>query len=102
MGRKTPGEVYGASPRPYPGILPPVEYESGVTVRQVRHNGEIKWRGARIYVSDVLAHEPVGLTLIDEDAWEVRYSFHVLGVLEQRLKKIMPATGWHGAEQVNV
>ncbi len=102
LGRKIPGEVYSASPRPYPGILPPVEYESGVTVRQVRHNGEIKWQGALIYVSEVLAHEPLGLTPIDEDTWEVRYSFHVLGVLDQRLKKILPATGWHGSARINM
>jgi hypothetical protein len=102
LGRKIPGEVYSASPRPYPGILSPVEYESGVTVRQVRHNGEIKWQGALIYVSEVLAHEPLGLTPIDEDTWEVRYSFHVLGVLDQRRKKILPATGWHGSARINV
>ena len=27
----------------------------------VRHNGEIKWRGQLLYLSEVLAKEPVGL-----------------------------------------
>jgi hypothetical protein len=58
LGRKTPGSVYRASPRPYPVKLPSIEYGSQFTVRQVRHNGEIKWRGERIYVSEVLAKEP--------------------------------------------
>lgn len=97
LGRKTPGSVYGSSHRPYPIKLPPIEYESGVTVRQVRHNGEIKWRGERIYVSEVLAKEPLGLTPIDNETWELRYSFHVLGVLDQRTNTITPAQGWHGA-----
>ena len=98
LGRKTPGSVYGASPRSYPVILPAVEYESGVTVRRVRHNGEIKWQGALIYVSEVLAHEPLGLMQVDEQQWEIRYSFHLLGTLDQRLKRILPAHGWHGAK----
>ena len=97
LGRKTPGSVYGSSERSYPIKLPPIEYESGVTVRQVRHNGEIKWRGERMYVSEVLAKEPLGLTLIDNETWELRYSFHVLGVLDQRTNTITPAQGWHGA-----
>ncbi len=97
LGRQTPGSVYGSSPRSYPVKLPAIEYESGVTVRQVRHNGQIKWRGEFIYISEVLATEPVGLTPIDNDQGEVRYSFHVLGVLDQRTNRISPATGWHGS-----
>ena len=98
LGRKTPGSVYHCSPRVYPVKLPGVEYDSGVTVRQVRHNGEIKWQGELIYVSEVLANEPLGLTQVDEQQWEIRYSFHLLGVLDQRTKKITPAKHWHGAK----
>jgi len=98
LGRKTPGSVYRCSPRVYPGKLPAVEYEPGVTVRQVRHNGQIKWQGELIYVSEVLANEPLGLTQVDDQQWEIRYSFHRLGILDQRLKRILPAKGWHGAK----
>jgi len=98
LDRKTPASVYHPSPRPYPAKLPEIEYESGVSVRQVRHNGEIKWRGKFIYVSEVLAKEPLGLTALDEDTWQLRYSFHVLGILDGRTNKIMPAKDWHGAK----
>lgn len=97
LGRKTPGSVYCPSPRPYPAILPKIEYDSATTVRQVRHNGEIKWRGEHIYVSEVLAKEPVGLKPIDSDTWELYYSFHLLGIFHERAKKIIPVKGWHGA-----
>ena len=97
LGRKTPGSVYCSSPRSYPVKLPAVEYESGITVRQVRHNGEIKWQGKLLYVSEVLAKEPLGLEPMNEEKWKLRYSFHVLGVLDQRTNKITPAKGWHGA-----
>jgi transposase InsO family protein len=96
LGRRTPGSVHCSSSRSYPAKLPEVEYDSGVTVRQVRHNGEIKWRGELLYVSEVLAQEPVGLKPIDEQKWEVHYSFHLLGVLDERTKKITPTKGWHG------
>lgn len=98
LERKIPGSVYCSSPRSYPAKLPEVEYESGVTVRQVRHNGEIKWQGELLYVSEVLAKEPLGLKPINEEKWEVRYSFHVLGMLDERAKKIIPAKSWHGAK----
>ena len=95
LERKPPGSMHCYSPRSYPAKLPEVEYESGITVRQVRHKGEIKWRGELIYVSEVLAKEPVGLIPIDNDKWELRYSFQLLGILDERTKHIIPAKGWH-------
>ncbi len=102
LGRKTPGNFYCTSPRPYPAKLPEVHYESGVTVRKVRHNGEIKWRGELLYVSEVLAKEPIGLKPVDNEKWELRYSFHLLGILDERNRSISPAKGWHGAKCAKV
>lgn len=98
LGRKTPASVYCQSPRSYPTKLPTIECDSGIIVRRVRHNGEIKWRGDLIYVSQVLAQEPLGLKQIDQGQWELRYSFHLLGILDERTKTIVPAKGWHGAK----
>lgn len=95
LGRKTPASVYSRSVRSYPGKLPPIEYDSNSVIRQVRHNGEIKWGGDLIYVSQVLAHEPLGLKQIEEQKWEVRYSFHLLGVLDERLKTLVSVKSWH-------
>jgi transposase InsO family protein len=102
LARTPPARVYRVSPRVYPGRVPRVEYESGITVRRVRHNGEIKWQGDLIYISEVLAQEPLGLRQIDDERWEVRYSFHLLGFLDQRRKKIAPAKGWHGVQRKTV
>lgn len=97
LNRQLPGSVYHASPRPYPPKLPPIEYEAGFLVRQVRHNGEIKWQGHHIYVSEVLAKEPLGLKPIDEDCWELYYSFQRLGIWNPRTHTITQPNGWHGA-----
>lgn len=96
LERRTPREVYTASPRPYPAKLSPIEYGTEVTVRKVRQNGEIKWKGHLIYVSDILAKEPIGMNQIDEFRWELRYRFHLLGVLDERTQKINPPSQWHG------
>lgn len=96
LDRRTPGEWYTASARGYPAKLPPVEYGAKVTVRRVRQNGEIKWKGHLIYVSDILAKEPIGMNQIDEFLWELRYSFHLLGVLDERTQKINSPSQWHG------
>ena len=73
-----------------------MEYDEGVTVRQVRQNGEIKWRGRLVYVSEVLAQEPIALLPLDDGRWELRYSFHLLGFLDERTGKLTPARRWHG------
>ena len=63
--------------------------------RQVRHNGEVKWRGHMLYLSEVLAQEPVGFTPIGETTWAVHYSFHLLGTLDERTLTITSARQWH-------
>ena len=98
LGRQTPASVHQPSPRPYPQRLPEVEYPSGVTVRRVRRTGEFKWRGQLIYLSTVLAKEPIGLVPCDNDRWEIRYSFHPLGVLDESTQTIIPAERWHQRE----
>lgn len=90
LARQTPAQCYAPSPRPYPDKLPAIAYEAGVSVRRVRHNGEIKWRGQRLYVSEVLAGEPVALEALDTGLWTIRYSFHRLGVLDERTRTITP------------
>ena len=98
LGRLTPASVHQPSPRPYPDRLPEVEYPSGVTVRRVRRTGEFKWRGRLIYLSTVLAKETIALVPCDNDRWEIRYSFHPLGVFDQHTQKIIPAQQWHQRE----
>jgi len=60
-----------------------------------RDNDEIKWRGRLIFLSAVLAKEPVGLSRIDEYCWELHYSSHLLGHLDGRTGDSAPAQGWH-------
>ena len=69
-----------------------------MAARMARRTGEFKWRGRLIYLSAVLAKEPIGLVACDDDCWEVRYSFHLLGVLDECRHRIVPAQKWHQRE----
>lgn len=88
LGMKPPARVYIPSPRPYPGKEPEVEYCEGVDIRRVRHNGEIKWRGKKLYCSQTLAGEPVGLVRKGEDLWDIYYGKLKLGWIDGRTGKI--------------
>jgi transposase InsO family protein len=88
LEQEVPASLYVPSSRVFPKKLAKVEYETWVTVRQVRSNGCIKWKGGFIYVSEALVGEPVGLKQISESEWEMRFSFCPLGILEERIGKV--------------
>jgi putative transposase len=90
LGQKTPASCYRPSLRPYPVKVPRVEYHGDVIARQVRHNGEIRWRGGLIYVSEALAGESVALKQKGEHLWEVRFSSYPIGILNELNGKITP------------
>lgn len=96
LDRRTPAECYVPSPRAFPAKLPAIEYAATARVRQVRQNGEIKWQGHLIYLSEVLVGEPVGFIPRDDDAWDVFYGCHPLGVLHEQTLDISPPSHWHG------
>jgi putative transposase len=87
-----PVSNYSLSNRIYPDKLPEIEYASCYTVRLVRSNGEIKWKGNQIYVSRALIGEPVGLRQISDTKWLVMLSFYPLGILDEMLNKIIHFT----------
>ena len=57
-----PASWYRPSLRSYPVTLEDPEYPPTALVRRVRSNGEIKWRGHLVFLSEVLSGEIVGLS----------------------------------------
>lgn len=92
LGQTPPAEHYRPSTRSYPSRAPKVHYPQDFAVRRVCHSGEIKWQGRFVYVSQVLAGEPIGLYQTDEDAWRVYYGALELGRLDTRQARIEPKT----------
>ncbi len=94
---KTPASLYQPSLRPYP-VKVEIAYHGDFIVRHVRHNGEIRWNGEFIYVSEALAGEPVALKQKAEHLWEIRFSPYPLGVLNELTMKITPLLSKEGRE----
>jgi hypothetical protein len=67
----------------------PPDYDPGYLVRQVRHCGKIKFMGRRFLITHLLAGLPVGLKEIDNDLWQLQFSFYVLGSIDLRINKVI-------------
>ena len=80
LGQVPPASLYVPSPRPYPEQLGDIEYPPLTEVRRVRSNGQIKWRGGLVFVSEALVGEMVGITE-DKDGWLVSFGPVPLGLL---------------------
>jgi len=87
---RVPADLYQGSRRAYPLILPPLEYPASYTVRQVRTNGDIKWRGDHLFISEILTGEPVGLDQIDDQHWALYYGPVPLAILDSHRKRLVP------------
>jgi transposase InsO family protein len=82
LEQRPPSVLYRASDRPYPSKIAPIQYPDGYATRQVRHNGQIKFAGQMVFVSEVLCGEPVGLYQVDEHLWRLYFSMVPLGILD--------------------
>ena len=82
LGQRPPASRYAPSPRPYPDKVASPDYAAGVEVRRVRSNGEIKWAGERVFVSEALIGEPVGLVRFADRLWTVRFGHLEIGRLD--------------------
>lgn len=90
LGGVSPAHCYVPSPRAYPARVREPHYADSLQVRRVRSNGQIKWRGQMVFVSEVLRGEPVGLSELANDRWQVQFCSLPLGVLNQRSGRIEP------------
>ncbi len=79
LGQRVPGEVY----RSRPGRARRVEqkYPRGWSVRRVRSNGQIKWRGRQRSVGEALVGYRVGLKPLRGAKWEVYFGRVLIGEL---------------------
>jgi putative transposase len=79
----TPAAHYQPSPRFYSGRLREPDYAADHQVRRVRNNGDIKWLGGRVFLSEALIGEPVGIVETDEGLHTVYYGPIFLGCLDR-------------------
>jgi transposase InsO family protein len=73
-----PGSRYAPSPRTYPFVLPPIDYDPDFQVRKVMDNGRIKLKGQRYFVGKAFSGDPVGLRQVGESVWDVYYCHQLI------------------------
>lgn len=94
LGQRPPASVYRPSHRSYPGREPEVWYPAELTVRRVRTNGQIKWKGSMVYLSEALTGEPVGLRQESERHWAAYFGplkICLLDDVTRQVVRIAPA-----------
>lgn len=90
LGQETPAKRYGPSPRRRPRRIEEPAYDAEHAVRRVRSNGEIRWAGDLIFVSETLAGEPVGVAETETGDWLVCFANHPVGLIDRRTRKLRP------------
>ena len=81
----TPSTRYAVSPRTFPEVLPPVDYEAGDLVRIVGQNGFIWFKNHTYRISRALIGQRVGVRpTTTEGVWEVRYCDLLMRSLDVR------------------
>lgn len=87
LGQKPPASAFQPY-RPFPTLPSKIEYDTTMTVRAVRSNGQIKWDGEMIFASEVLAGENIGLLKVDEALWAIHYGAVRIGYLDELTNRI--------------
>jgi putative transposase len=99
LGQVPPAACYEPSERHWPARLPEIAYDPDWEVRRVEQGGRIRWRGRRVFVSHALEGEPVGLKPIGPAAWQLQFSFYVLGVVERERTRIWTPEQWRHRQE---
>ncbi len=103
IGQRPPASLWRPSPRRYPEKLAQPWYDAHHALRRVRSGGEIKWGGRSVFISEMLAGEPVGIAETREGDWLVRYAQIDLGIIDPRTNRLIrfvpPRSGRYKANQ---
>lgn len=90
LGQETPASRYQPSSRPYPQRIEEPHYDAAHAVRRVRSNGEIRWGGDLIFLSETLVGEPVGVSETEAGDWIVCFADLPVGLIDRRSKRLRP------------
>jgi putative transposase len=88
LGQKPPVSAL-KSYRPYSSRPRKLEYDTTMDVRSVRSNGQIKWNGTLLFMSEVLAGANVGLLEVGEAAWSIHLGPVLLGYLDGHTQRVV-------------
>ena len=86
----TPTQCYCSSTRMFPSRLPEVSYPDHMQVKKIRLHGDIHYLGKRLFTTESLRGEYIGIEQIDEDVSLLWYCDYLLGRIDHRKWQIEP------------
>jgi len=84
IGQRSPSEVYTPSRRAMPEHLEEPWYDADHQVRRVLNSGEINWKGERVFVSEALVGELIGVAELETGDHVARFCDHDVGLIDRR------------------
>lgn len=94
LSMRTPSQCYRRSERFYPRHLPAVEYPVGFEVKRVQDHGDVLYAGRRMFVSETLGGQWVGLERVGETRSLLWYCDYLLGEIDHETWTLYAAS--HG------
>lgn len=88
LNQTPPAQHYRPSPRPWPQRLEDPWYDADHEVRRVRSNGQIKWKGERIFIAESLIGELIGIRQLPWGDWLISFSYLPLALIDYRGLKL--------------
>lgn len=88
LGQRCPASAHQPSPRSYPQTLAAWDYPPDHHVRKVDREGYIKWQDKRLYLTEALIAEHVGIAQRDDGQWLVRFRCFDLAVIDAENGKL--------------
>ena len=88
LNQQPPVTRYAASGRPYPEILPPIQYDVNDEVRKVRRNGHISFSNQQLFVGEGLVGEHVAVRPADDDGlFHIVFCNRKVGEIDLRITR---------------
>jgi putative transposase len=81
LGQEVPASQYRKSPRPWLGRKPVLTYPQLWDQRQVRSNGEIKWRNRKRFIGEAFVGHRLGLKPLRQNVHAVYFGHILIGHL---------------------
>lgn len=81
LGQKTPGQLYRKNRRRFPARKPRLKYPTGYQTRQIRSNGEIRWKGRKRFIGEAFVGQRIGLKQLRRGVHSVYFTHIFIGHL---------------------
>lgn len=88
LGLEPPASFYQPSLRPYPARIEDPQYPAGVAIRRVRSNGQIKWKGSLIFLSEALVGDAIAISE-SLSGYDVHFGPIALGTIDVKGERLI-------------